>query len=230
MAEVARVLDTEVIKSFRATLVKFIESASAAVTDAEAEIIKKMNWLEGEQAAFWTNELRKTHELVNRCKDAVRQKKIFKDSTGKPQSAIDEEKALKKAQAKLLYVEERLANTKKHARQLQREHMMYRGGVQRFQTILSSDLPRGVQMLETVLVKLDAYLAGGPTLVESMAAERPEGGMGMAADGEGAMSKPAEPEAQPAANAQESTAEAAAPAESAENPSTENQHEAPKEG
>lgn len=182
MAEVARVLDIDVIRSFRANLVKFIESSSAAVVDGEAEILKKMSWLEGEQVAHWQNELRRLHELVNRCKDAVRQKKIFKDSTGKPGSAIDEEKALKKAQALYVHAEEKLANTKKHARQLQREHMMYRGGVQRFQTMLASDLPKGVQMLENVLVKLDAYLSGGATAAVSTAGgERPAG----AADGEG---------------------------------------------
>ena len=201
MAEVARVLDFDVIKTFRTSLIKFIESCSAATTDAEAEIIKKMNWLEGEQASFWTSELRKANELVGKCKDAVRQKKIFKDSTGKPGSAIDEEKALKKAQAKLLYVEERLANTKRNARQLQREHMMYRGGVQRFQTILANDLPNGVDMLENVLVKLDAYLNHGAVMVESTAtAASDASGLG---GGEGNMKRAAEHEVETVTDSEE---------------------------
>ena len=51
-------------------------------------------WLEREQQQHWTTQIRKRTEIVGRCKEAVRMKKLFKDSSGRTQSALDEEKAL----------------------------------------------------------------------------------------------------------------------------------------
>jgi len=167
MSTGARVQDLEAIRMFRAALVKFIETSGAAVTDSEGEITKKMGWLESEQDRFWQLQIRKWQDEVTRAKDAVRMKKMYKDSTGKPQSAFDEEKHLKKCQATLAVAEEKLNNVRKYARELQREHLLYRGGVQRLQTMISSDLPNGINMLENVLQKLDAYMNAGPALATS---------------------------------------------------------------
>ena len=179
----ARVEDLEAIRMFRATLVKFIEGGAAALTDAESEITKRMSWLEGEQSTFWQGNIRKGQENVTKWKEAVRMKKLFKDSSGRTGSAFDEEKKLKQAMAMLAHAEERLTNTRRWAKQLQREHLMYRGGVQRLQTMLTNELPGGVHLLENVLVQIDQYLnAGAPALAESATT----GEMTQAADGPGA--------------------------------------------
>ena len=195
MAEGARVHDVEAIRTFRAHLIKFIESGNTAVTDSEGEILKKLGWLEHEQEAFWKNTIRKLQDLVTRCKEQVRMKKLFKDSSGRTASAVDEEKKLKMAQAKLLDAEQRLANTQRYAKQLQRDHLMYRGGVQRLQTLLSSDLPNAVQMLETVVVKLDHYMAGGPVLTTSEAGGMTAPVPGGEGTGDDNMKRAAEPDA-----------------------------------
>ena len=179
----ARVEDLEAIRMFRATLVKFIESGGAALTDAESEITKRMGWLEGEQSSYWQNAIRKMQEKVTSCKEAVRMKKLFKDSAGKSQSAFDEEKKLKQAQTMLAHAEEKLANTRRWAKQLQREHLMYRGGVQRLQTMITNELPNGVHLLENVLVQIDQYLNGDqPALAPSQAGQMSQA----AGDGPGA--------------------------------------------
>lgn len=190
MSTGARVSNPESIKYFRAALVKFIESASTAVTDSEGEILRKMGWLENEMDLFWQQQIRKWQDNVARAKEAVRMKKLYKDSSGRTSSAVDEEKALKKAQATLAMAEEKLANCRKHSRQLQREHLMYRGGVQRLQTMLSSDLSNAVTMLENVLQKLDAYFEAGPAMAESTATG-PDTAAGVGADGQGNMSRAA---------------------------------------
>src|SRR5438270_878463 len=88
-------------------------------------------WRDQEQHKFWQTQIRKRHETVERCKDAVRQKKLFKDSTGRQQSAVDEEKALSIAQKRLAEAEQKLINTKRHSTKLQKELHLYKGGVQR---------------------------------------------------------------------------------------------------
>ena len=127
-----------------------------------------MSWLDGEQTAFWTLQIRKLTELIGQLKEQIRMKKLFKDSSGRTPSAFDEEKKLRSAQQKMTVAEEKLANTRRWAKQLQREHLMFRGGVQRLQTMLSSELPNGVAALETIIVQLDAYLSAGvPSLAAS---------------------------------------------------------------
>lgn len=188
----ARVQDLDVIRHFRAALVKFLESANSALTDADGEITRKIGWLEGEQEHFWTMQVRKWHEEVNRAKDAVRQKRIFKDSLGRQQSTVDEEKHLKKCQKILEEAEQKLANTRRHAKQLQREHLLYRGGVQRLATALSSDMPNAIAMLDRVTVQLEKYVSAAPTLATSDAG--PDQTATFGTDAAGSMTRAVEPD------------------------------------
>src|SRR5258706_7459934 len=137
----ARVDSIEALKHFRIALWKFAETANVALGDAEGELQRTVKGLQGEQQQFWQTQIRKRHETVTRCQDAVRQKKLFKDSTGRPQSAVDEEKALAIAKKRLEEAEQKLVNTKRHSAKLQRELHLYKGGVQRFQTAVSADIP-----------------------------------------------------------------------------------------
>lgn len=202
MSSGARVHDIDTIRLFRAALVKFTESSSVALTDAEGEVLRKLNWLESEQDRFWQMQVRKWTEEVAKAKDAVRQKTIFKDSLGRTQSAVDEMKHLKKCQAALDTSEEKLKNTRRHARELQREHLLYRGGVQRFATILSADMPTAVAALDRIVAQLEAYTAAGPAMATSEAGSEATTPLG--ADAEGTMKRaveenepPTEPQAQP---------------------------------
>lgn len=171
MSQGAKVRDIEAIRQFRAALVKFVESAGVALTDAEGEITRKLTWLEMEQSHFWVSQVRKWSEEVNRAKDAVRQKRIFKDSLGRPQSTVDEEKHLKKCQKILEQAEQKLENTRRHAKQLHREHLLYRGGVQRLATALSSDLPEAIALLDRITDQLQQYVSSSPVLVVSQAGQ-----------------------------------------------------------
>ncbi|MDB5328631.1 MAG: hypothetical protein JWM57_4200 [Phycisphaerales bacterium] len=174
MAEGAKVQDLDVIRSFRASMIKFIEASNAALTDGESDLTRRQAWCEGEQTSFWNHQIKKLNELIMQLKEAIRGKQIFRDSTGRTQSAFDEQKKLRAAQARLELAEQKLANCRRWGKQLQREHLNYRGGVQRLQTMLSSDLVNSVATLETILTQLDAYLsAGAPSLATSEASPTP---------------------------------------------------------
>jgi hypothetical protein len=190
---IARVQSVDALKHFRVALWKFAEAANVALGDSEGEIQRTLMWLQGEQQQFWTTQIRKRHEKVNQCKDAVRQKKLFKDSTGKTQSAVDEEKALAKAQKLLAEAEQKLINTRRHAGKVQKELHSYKGAVQRFSTAVSSDLPNAVATLDRMVHSLEAYLsltAAGATAewtpppLEAGATTTDGASMARAADGE----------------------------------------------
>src|SRR5215213_9329721 len=137
----ARVESIDAIKHFRRALFKFAEAANAALTDAEADMTEAHRWLEGEQRSYWSNNVRKATELVSRCEEALRQKRIFKDASGRTPSAVDEEKALAKAKRMKEVAEEKLENVRRYTPRMQREIMLYKGQVQRLGTFVAADLP-----------------------------------------------------------------------------------------
>jgi hypothetical protein len=159
MSGYARVDSVDALKSFRQALVKFAETANTALADAEGEMNRTLVWLETEQHTFWTAQIRKRHDDVERCKDAVRQKKLYKSPTGSTQSAVEEEKLLKIAQRRLEEAETKLKNVKRYTPRLQKEISIYKGGVQRLSTTVSADIPVAISRLDKMLAALQAYAA-----------------------------------------------------------------------
>src|SRR5262249_10259063 len=125
----------------------------------ESDVSRTLMWLQMEQPAYWESQIRKRHEMVNRCKDEVRQKKLFKDSTGRTQSAVDEEKRLAIAQRRLAEAEQKLVNTKRHAQRLNKEMHMFKGAIMRMITQTSADLPNAVATLDRWIQSLEAYVS-----------------------------------------------------------------------
>lgn len=168
MGEGARVESIESIRAFRAALVKFAETALVALDDAEGDLSRTLNWLEGEQRVYWQSQIRQRAQVAARAKEALRMKQMFKDSSGRTQSAVDEEKALALAMRRLAEAEQKLAAVKKWTLRLQKEILNYKGQVQRFSTTLGSDVPTAVARLDQISGLLEQYVslrpeAGGPS-------------------------------------------------------------------
>ncbi|MBC8106029.1 MAG: hypothetical protein H7Z14_05525 [Anaerolineae bacterium] len=172
MAGSAKVESIDLLKALRRTLFKFAEAANVALSDAESDLNRTLMWIQTEQLQHWTSQIRKRAELVSRCEEAVRQKKIFVDSAGRRSSAIDEIKALERAKKALAVAHEKLANCKSWARKLEKEIQNYRGIVQRLATTVQSDLPVAAAKLQNGIIQLEAYVAMGvPIEQTSMAIE-----------------------------------------------------------
>jgi hypothetical protein len=169
MSNPARVESIEALKMFRRAIIKFIESADVAMADAESEMQRRLNWLENEQDSYWQGQIRKRQEDVTKAKDAVRQKKIFKDFAGRTPAADQEEKALRIAIARLEEAERKLAAVRKYARKLPKEIEVYKGTVQRFATTVQSDLPTAAGKLDAMIRHLEEYANLAPASAASVA-------------------------------------------------------------
>jgi hypothetical protein len=189
---------------FRRALIKFAEAATVAMGDAESEMQRRLNWLENEQDSHWQGQIRKRQEEVSKCRDAVRQKKLFKDFAGRTPSADQEEKALRIALARLEEAERKLAAVRKYAKKLPREIEVYKGTVQRFATTIQTDLPTAAGKLDAMIRKLEEYAALGPAAAASTAVLGSdeggtfESGVASMARGEGELAEPAPENEQPA--------------------------------
>ena len=159
MSGYARIDSVDSLRMFRGVLVKFAETAQVSLADAEGEMQRVLMWLETEASTYWNGQIRKRHEAVEKCKDMVRQKKLFKSPTGSTQSAVEEEKALRIAQKRLEEAEEKLKNVKRYTPRLQKEISIYKGGVQRLSTTVSADIPVAISRLDKMCAALEAYAA-----------------------------------------------------------------------
>jgi len=158
----AQLRDVESIKGLRVQLAKFVETAQLSLIDADSEVSRTIQWIELEQTPHWATQIRKREEMVSRCKDAMRQKTLYKDSTGGRQSAVDETKALKKAQAALEEAQQKYAACQQLLRRIRRVQMEYRGQTQRLALTVSADLPDAVVRLGNQIDLIEQYTQ--PTL------------------------------------------------------------------
>jgi hypothetical protein len=155
----AKVESIEALSAVRVALVKFQEVCVAALGDAESDIHAAIRWLESDMVSHWSAQIRQRQELVARAQEAVRGKQVFKDSSGRQQSAVEELKALAKAQARLEEAQQKLAATKMWLKRLQKELTLYKGQVQRFQTTVTTDVPSAIKHLGALEHTLQEYLA-----------------------------------------------------------------------
>lgn len=185
MAGRANVKDIDVFRRFRAAMIKFHEAAEQALSGADSDVSSTMSWLETEQASFWQNQLHKRMEMVTKARDAVRQKKMYRDSTGRAQDSSQEEKHLKRCEAAVEQAHEKIDAVKKWRTRLEKASDMYRGGVSRLSRSLS-DMPGAVAQLDRLAMALEAYVnieGPAPMVAEGTV----DGESGMARGGEEAV-------------------------------------------
>ena len=159
MAEGARVDAIETLQSLKIALVKFAEAANVALADAEGEMRRTQTWLQTEARSHWESELRKRTEALSRAKEALRDKKMFKDATGRTPSAVDEEKAVRIAQRNLEEAEQKIVAVRRHTMAIQKEIQIYQGAVQRFANTVQLDVPLATAQLEKMFGQLEAYVS-----------------------------------------------------------------------
>ena len=152
-------VDPETLAGFRAALVKFNQTASSALGDAEADIQRTIMWLENEQQSYWNLQIRKRQEALQRAEEALRQKTLFKDASGSKGSASEELKVVQKCKLAMEEAQMKLAATKKWAKQLHKEAIIYKGQVQRFATCVSTDIPAAISHLGALINTIQEYEA-----------------------------------------------------------------------
>ncbi len=157
MSETARIDSIADLRGFRVALIKFADACNVALGDAEADMQRTLQWLDRDQTSYWNNQLAKRAEIVGRCKEAVRMKKLFKSQTGGQQSAVEEEKALRIAIRNYEEAEQKIIACKQWSKRLQKEIMMYKGGVTRFASVLGGDIPRALAALDAMASSLEEY-------------------------------------------------------------------------
>jgi hypothetical protein len=177
--------DLEAFRLFRAALLKFSQAANQSLANADAQIARVHQWLESEQTTFWQNQLRKRAEAVKLAKEAVRQKKLFKDSSGRTPSAVEEEKHLARCLAAVEHAEQKIETVRKWIPRLERAAEFYRGGISRLHATVDGDIPQAITLLDRLAATLEQYIqieVPTPATPDTAAPPTPEESMARPAD------------------------------------------------
>jgi hypothetical protein len=182
MSRVARVESIEALKSLRRALAMFAEEVGVSLDDAEGDISRTLVWLETEQRPRWQAELRKRTEVLRQARQALQQKRMYRDSSGRTPSSVAEEKAVRRATEDLEQAEQKLRNVAKFIPVLEKQGQQYKGLAQRLTRAVASDVPVGMAELDRMVQALEAYVAAAPDEARSQApagetaAEPPQAG------------------------------------------------------
>jgi hypothetical protein len=160
MGPAAHVTETEALIDFRAHLCAFADQAKDALGIIAHEIQRTFSFLD-ERQHEWHAAVRHSEEQVIQAKIELSRQRNQRIGDRKPDTTF-QEKALRQAQARLEFAEEKLAATKRWQRDLPHELLNYEGPARQLQNTLEGDLPRMLAFLERKITALEAYLRAPP--------------------------------------------------------------------
>lgn len=160
MSNGANIQSPEVIKEFRPHLIKFHEACRNAVTGVRNDMHRTTQWLRQEQTNYWKRELRKADELVIQCRAAYNEARYGPEALRK-NSAVDEKKALERAQRRKEECERKMAAVKRWAVILEQQVEKMMGPIDALSHTLDSDTPKALSKLDGMIEKLEEYMRNG---------------------------------------------------------------------
>lgn len=156
----AQVHAVERLADFKSALQTFAEKAKDAMSGNQMEIRRSVDWLES-QLLFWKSEIRRAEEAVIHAKNELARRKMMRISD-RPPDTTEQEKELRKAQARLAYAEEKRDNAQSWLRRIPDEIDEYDGLARPFQDSLDHDLVKMIVVLEQKIAALEAYRQTAP--------------------------------------------------------------------
>ncbi|MBI1375090.1 MAG: hypothetical protein GC159_20415 [Phycisphaera sp.] len=158
MADPARVHSIDALRDFKVALIKFAEEVREALVDADADMLKAKQWIDGEVKSGWSRNLQKSKEQVTAAKAAVQRKQVYAASKETAPSCVDEQKALAMAKKRVEKSEEKLRNVSRWSRGLEKEVQMCRSQSQTLAQTVDVEIPKAVALLDRLMERLQEYL------------------------------------------------------------------------
>jgi chromosome segregation ATPase len=149
------------LADFQAALTTFRDKAKAAADSNLMEIRRCLDWLES-QLQFWKGEIRRAEEAVFVAKQELTRRKMMRISD-RPPDTTEQEKALRRAQARLAHAEEKRDNTKAWLIKFPDAVEEYEGQAKPFQDMLEFEMSRMIHFLGEKVAALEAYQQINPS-------------------------------------------------------------------
>jgi len=172
MSEKANVSSIDALEAFRADLIRFIEKARVALEDAEGEVRRTRNWLDGDRTIHWKRRLKQCAKQLEQAEAELYNARIVRPEESHSFLRI----AVAKAKRGVEEAEEKL-RVLKHWRT--HYDNLTTPLVRRLSPaffLVSRHLPDGVHMLDESIKALQAYAEKGPAPKPAAPVAAEEGG------------------------------------------------------
>jgi hypothetical protein len=157
VGEAANVTAVAALADLRAALVTFAAEERDALGAVEMEIRRTFEWLE-EQLKHWKHTIRRCEDDLFAAKQELARRKLMRVG-GQPLDCTEQEKALRRAQARLEYAQEQHDKTRTWLRELPTAVMEYEGPARHLGNLVEGGLQRACALLTNKIAALEAYLA-----------------------------------------------------------------------
>ena len=157
----AQVHAVQCLVDFKAALQTFTDKGKDAMSSNQMEIRRALDWLDS-QMQLWKGEIRRAEEAVFVARSELTRKKMMRISD-RPPDTTEQEKALRKAQARLAHAEEKRDNTKTWIRNLPDAIEEYDGQARPFTDMMDHEMVKMIGILDQKVAALDAYRQINPT-------------------------------------------------------------------
>jgi hypothetical protein len=175
----ARVTSLDLLRDFRAALAAFKADGQDGLTAIALDVRRAFDWLD-DRRQFWISAVRQCHDDVVHAKADLARKKVFIPGERKPDTT-QEEKALRRAIARLAHAEEQVEKCRRWGPVLQRAADEYEGPARQLAGMLEAEVPKALGLMERLVMSLEDYVAvtpaarglAGSGLAKPQAADQP---------------------------------------------------------
>jgi hypothetical protein len=163
----ARVTSLDLIRDFRAALAVFKADGQDALTANALDVRRAFDWLT-DRRQFWARTVRECQDEVTHAKTDLARKQVLHPGERQP-DCTQEIKALRKAQARLEYAEDKVEKCRRWEPAIRRAADDYEGPARQLAGVLEADVPKALSLLERLVIALEEYVAIAPRPVVSAA-------------------------------------------------------------
>jgi exonuclease VII large subunit len=142
----------------RTALVSFVDQVGNALTELEAEMRRMLDWLEHDRPRHWKTQVRISIDQVHEAQQALHRCLMFPIANERP-SCYEERAALKKAQARQVYCQEKSERVRHWQQAVQHELFEYQGRISQMVRLVEVDVPQAIGVLSRILRHLEEYQA-----------------------------------------------------------------------
>lgn len=153
MAPQAHIASVEALADFRAKLIVYLNKARPTVAEVAATVQRTKQWLEHDQRRHWEDQLKRRRRRLEDAEQALFGARLgnLRDETSAELMAV------RKAREAFGEAEGKLRQIKHWLRDFEHRTLPLVKQLEKLDTVLASDLPRGIAYLAQAAATLDAY-------------------------------------------------------------------------
>jgi len=152
----ANVRDIQAIREFRVKLLHFAEELEGALQSMHLELQRAFEWIEEDRPRYWSNQARRAYDTVASTRTAYQNCRM-RTVAGHRSACIEEKVAYEKAQRRLEYCQEQVAQVRRWSIKIRHDADEFRGRMASLRRLLDAEIPQALAQLANTITILENY-------------------------------------------------------------------------